>query len=228
MVVNHDIKIKKLEDLIGMNIFEYAEYKGIDFKYTNILKNIMEDDIKDRLQSNWYRKDKRTELEYGKELVISYLEQCFLIDYFNLLHNRSYIPDGCDKEEIIKYDQITNDPDLKTEKGIKIEIVTDWTGYWLKHKKLHLRDSKFEHLLELSKKEKVYLLLIELADPYNFMYQFIEVNDKLQATRKYLPQFQKEGCEIILDQNNWKKFRRVQNYEYYHDIDLYEIKMAAS
>ena len=101
------------------------------------------------LMSCGHHRDRRTPLEYGQDLVASWLFEDSLIQE---LKNRglSISKAGADKKrEILVNAKVSASSDCTVsylEKNRLLEIMNDYTGYWARYKKIDLRDSKFSKL----------------------------------------------------------------------------------
>lgn len=101
------------------------------------------------LRSCWHQADRRTPIEYGRDLVASWLFEDYFVgalesDLFTVSLN------GADRNRNILPSARTSaasDYLLKTDKGsVRLELMNDYTGYWAKQHKLHLRDAKYRQL----------------------------------------------------------------------------------
>lgn len=95
--------------------------------------------------------DRRTPIEYGQDLVASWIfEDTFLMA---LKRSSKFIIDldGADRNrKILSNVQTSSSSDylIRSQGGIprKLELMSDYTGYWARTGKLHLRDAKYQGL----------------------------------------------------------------------------------
>lgn len=105
------------------------------------------------LNSCGHNRDARTAIEYGRDLVASWLFEDFLTE--NLAKAGIKIEAaGADKDrEILLNTKVSASSDfIVTNDGKKrfLELMSDYTGYWARNGKMELRDSKFKRLRELN------------------------------------------------------------------------------
>lgn len=112
--------------------------------------------VYDTIQNCKYVKDKRTPFEYTQDLVASWLFEDFLVirsnEYAEKTNEGFHLElAGRDKKrEILPQCKIKGTSDcLFTYNGIKlpVEIITDYTGYFQRCKKVDLRNNKYENLI---------------------------------------------------------------------------------
>lgn len=123
--------------------------------------------------------DKRDILVYGQDLVASWIIEDYLVD--NLKKTGIEIQRaGTDKKrEILSSTQVSTDSDCLVCFGGKerlLELMSDYTGYWARYKKMELRDSKFKKMqdskslfLGISTVDRKYLLL-DMSQAFEFQY----------------------------------------------------------
>jgi len=140
-------------------------------KYPDVYKNIL---------SCTHNRDKRTPFQYAKDLVSSWLFEDYLINEIKS-HGYSLQLSGKDKErKILSNSNVGANSDMQfnyNNKSLKIEIINDYTGFWKKTGKLHLRDQKFKKM----QLENSLLLAISIDDK---SYALIPINEKTKA--KYI------------------------------------------
>ncbi len=154
------------------------------FKYNEENLSILQDDedtfknkypkCYEKLNKCAHNKDKRTAMEYGRDLVVSWLvEDTALIRFRRLGLNISL--NGKDRNrEILTAENISSASDYLLNHNGKtalIELICDYTGYWYKNGVCDLRDNKYLKLKEI---EKDYSLLIGI-DFQNSKYFCINV-----------------------------------------------------
>ena len=158
--------------LFGNKIIEYAKKAG--YSEDNILI-LSGDEIElakkypetyQNLLSCRHHADRRTAIDYGKDLVASWLFEDYL---FDILKNHSedftVSLSGADKERKIlarARTSSTSDYEIIYKDGTtrKMELMNDYSGYWAKNNRLDLRDSKYNKL----KNESALLLPIAVGE----------------------------------------------------------------
>lgn len=102
--------------------------------------------IYQNLKSCVHNRDNRTSIQYAQDLVASWVfEDCII----SSLKNAGLIIEhaGADKNrEILSHINVSSTADSKIlhkNKVIPLEIMCDYKGYWLKNKRIDLRDNKF-------------------------------------------------------------------------------------
>jgi hypothetical protein len=148
-------------------------YKDQKFKDTNLDKAVLFSNLLlDRLTKdeasylssklNLPHKDNRTPIEYGKELVISWLIEDIVSKYLILSANGADAERDFLNESEIKYasDFLIN--------GRHLELYVSWTTYWTSVGKIDLRLDKYLNLLE----NRALLLGISILDKKFFLMDF--------------------------------------------------------
>ena len=113
---------------------------GLMRKYPDIYANI---------RTCIHHADRRSYFEYAMDLVASWLMEDYLL---KTMSSDSYeiVLNGADKERrILPSAKTSTSSDFlitKHETRISIEIMNDYTGFWKKHRVLHLRDTKYQSL----------------------------------------------------------------------------------
>lgn len=125
--------------------------------------------------------DRRTSLEYAQDLVASWLiEDFFLINLSSDYYGISL--DGADKNRKILSNARTSASSdfLISRPGfqIRLELMNDYTGYWMKNQVLHLRDAKNTQL------QRTGSLFVAIAVPSSgfAIYDFRE-----EVSARYIP-----------------------------------------
>lgn len=125
--------------------------------------------IYNNLCSCRHNRDIRTPMEYGQDLVSSWLFEDILMD--NLKKAGINLEGvGADKSrEVLPNTKVSASSDCIVSfngKNRLLELMSDYTGYWAKYKKMELRDSKFTKMREsnslflgISTTDKKYILL---------------------------------------------------------------------
>lgn len=106
--------------------------------------------IYQNLLSCRHHSDRRTPLEYGQDLVASWIFEDLFIQKMRE-NNLDIQLSGADRTRLILPDQRTSaasDYLIRTNSGkeITMELVNDYTGFWCRTHKLHLRDNKYLQL----------------------------------------------------------------------------------
>ena len=98
------------------------------------------------LNSCKHNRDSRTAMEYGQDLVASWLFEDYLMES---LHEAgiAIIGAGADKNrEVLPNTKVSASSDCVVSyegKERLLELMSDYTGYWAKYGKMELRDAKF-------------------------------------------------------------------------------------
>ena len=158
-----------LSHYLDRPLWDYAINRGYDESNILILKGDIESlknrhlNIYQNLLSCQHHSDRRTPIEYGQDLVASWIFEDYFIEKtknkeFIILHA------GADSSRLIlpnKRTAASSDYIITTNKGTQIlmELVNDYTGFWYKNQKLHLRDNKYLQLCS----HKSLLLAIALS-----------------------------------------------------------------
>ena len=121
------------------------------------------------LSSCKHNRDHRTAMEYGQDLVSSWLFEDLLMEQLQkagiTIENA-----GADKNrEVLPNSKVSASSDCLVSYNGKerlLELMSDYTGYWSKYGKMELRDSKFSKMkntnslfLGVSTKDNKYILL---------------------------------------------------------------------
>lgn len=138
-------------------------------RYPDVYKNLL---------SCNHHKDSRTFLEYGQNLVASWIFEDYLIE--TLSNNGiNVIHAGADKKrEILPGIKVSSSSDSSVTYGGKtrlLEIMTDYTGYWNRTLKIDLRDCKYEKMRD----SESLFLGISIKDR---KYVLIDFKEKIEAT----------------------------------------------
>lgn len=193
----------------GLNTFfkgklcDYAAAYKYDESNILILKNDV-NDLKNRypqiysnILSCQHHSDRRTPIQYAQDLVASWIFE----DYF--LHemkssNFDISLSGSDRSRLILQNTktTTNSDYVITSKSgnkISIELVNDYTVFWARTHKLHLRDNKYNQL----KRNKCLLLAVSLSDQMQ-KYALFDFRKDIPATyiAKHRPYGYKPAYEI--------------------------------
>lgn len=160
---------KSLEEIASQ--LNYSEENILILKGKQDELRIKFPKIYENLVSCRHNRDCRTEIQYAQDLVASWLFEDYIMQCFRdmgeniTLHgkdcNRAILPGAAvssTSDYLYEYDG----------KEIKIELMTDYKGYWKKQGKLDLRDDKFKKLSN----EKSLLLAVSVASKTYYLIDF--------------------------------------------------------
>lgn len=131
------------------------------------------------LNSCKHHRDNRSAMEYGKDLVASWLFEDYLME--NLQEAGINIKGaGADKNrEVLSNAKVSASSDCLVSYNGKqrmLELMSDYTGYWARYHKMELRDSKFIKMKEsnslflgVSTVDNKYILL-DMSGEYDFSF----------------------------------------------------------
>lgn len=131
------------------------------------------------LMSCNHHRDRRTPMEYGRDLVASWLFEDYLMEHL-LAEGISVSGAGADKNrEVLPNAKVSSSSDCLVNYNGKerlLELMSDYTGYWAKYKKMELRDSKFTKMQEskslflgVSTVDQKYILL-DMSEDFDFTF----------------------------------------------------------
>ena len=158
--------------LFGNKIVEYAKKAGYSEDNILILSG-KETELAERFPETYqnllscrHHADRRLPIDYGKDLVASWLFEDYLFEILkNHSDNFTVSLSGADKERKIlarARTSSTSDYEIIYKDGTtrKMELMNDYSGYWAKNNRLDLRDSKYNKL----KNENALLLTIAVGE----------------------------------------------------------------
>lgn len=103
------------------------------------------------LNSCKHNRDSRTAMEYGQDLVASWLFEDFLMESLTKV-GIEIEGVGADKNRgVLPTTKVSASSDCVVSYGGKkklLELMSDYTGYWSRYGKMELRDSKFKKMQE--------------------------------------------------------------------------------
>lgn len=143
-----------------------------------------------------HQRDGRKPLEYGQDLVASWV----LEDVFHD-HLRHFGMDvklsGADRQRrILSSSEVSASSDYLLScsgREAHLELVSDYNGYWAKNLQCDLRDSKWDHLCRLASPDRPSLLLgLDLADNKYFL-----VNVRERQDVRFIPSHQPYGGKPV-------------------------------
>lgn len=134
-----------------------------------------------------HHSDTRTPFKYAQDLVASWLIEDSFLDVFNRCGLYTSL-DGADcTRHILSCSKTSTSSDYSVcydNMTRKIELMNDYTGFWAKNRKLHLRDNKYKNL----QKEHAILLAISMTTKEFALFDF---KDEIKA--KYIPSHRPYG-----------------------------------
>lgn len=165
--------IKTAEDL------NYSESNILILKGEKELLKAKYPQIYNNLLSCNHHRDNRTFIEYGQDLVASWLFEDKIVE---TLRNNSIDINlaGADRNrEILSNSKVSSSSDTTitiNNISIPLEIMSDYTGYWTRTKRIDLRDDKYLRMvrskslfLGISTKDRKFVLL-DFRTPLNSSY----------------------------------------------------------
>lgn len=202
-----------LSNYFDRPLYDYAIELGYDESNILILQGDVDKlkefhfSIYQNLLSCQHQSDKRTPLQYGQDLVASWVFE----DYFiNEMHNDAFdiLLSGADRTRMIlpsRQTSTTSDYLIRTNGGYEItmELVNDYTGFWYKNHKLHLRDNKYRQL-----QQNQSLLLAIALSPQVQKYNLFDFRQDIPAIRipSHKPYGGKSAYEISVAANSLHDF----------------------
>lgn len=174
-------------------------------------------EIYDNLVGCIHQRDNRTAEEYGMDMVASWLiEDCVRIRLQQA--GCSITSNGADSNRVLlssKDVSAAADFTVTLNNGTKrpMELVCDYTGFWMRSGKLHLRDDKYSDLVH----NKTVLLGIDIINQKFFLIDFAKVKKDLEIKKiqnhpvwnKPAVEIELKNCQstIITGTYNWQKIK---------------------
>lgn len=146
---------KELSKNFFKDIVQTAE--NLNYSKSNILilkgdEDALKSDypnVYDNLLSCNHNRDKRTYIEYGQDLVASWLFEDVLVESLRN-HGIQISLSGADNNrEILATSKVSSNSDTTISyngHSIQMELMSDYTGYWSRTHKIDLRDEKYTKL----------------------------------------------------------------------------------
>lgn len=201
---------KSLLRYFGVPITEYAAQQGYHESNLLILRGDMEGlkgkypQIYENLLSCRHHSDRRTPLEYGQDLVASWL----LEDHFLKMLDQSQIYQiqlgGNDRNRmILRETRVSTTSDFLLVSGSKrvpVELMNDYTGFWARTQRLHLRDNKYRSLCNSGS----VLLAASIPTAQYGLFDFGK-NISAKYIPKHVPYGNKPAYELALNREVFKK-----------------------
>lgn len=147
-----------------------------------------------------HHKDERSFLEYGQDLVASWV---FEDDFLKMMKEQGLIikSSGSDKERVILSNKnVSSSSDfhvLLDGNIVSLELMSDYTGYWSKEGQVDLRDSKFNKM----KKEKSLFVGLSLTDDL-FIIKDFSKDIEFTYIRNHRPYGFKPAYRFSIDKSN--------------------------
>ncbi len=144
----------------------------------DLLKSNYPDAYRNLFSCN-HNRDRRTPMEYGQDLVASWLFEDMLMDNLKKA-GVSVVGAGADKNrEVLSNAKVSASSDCLVSYNGKerlLELMSDYTGYWSRYHKMELRDSKFTKMQEskslflgVSTTDNKYILL-DMGEQFEFKF----------------------------------------------------------
>lgn len=125
-----------------------------------------------------HNRDNRAPIQYGKDLVASWIYEDFLMEQLQLV-GITIEGAGADKNrEILAHAKVSAASDclvIYNGKSRKLEIMNDYKGYWAKNRCLDLRDAKYN---KLSNENSIFLGVA----PLHKKYVLLDFSENVEAT----------------------------------------------
>jgi len=190
-------EMKYPEDLIFILI---KDEKSLETKYPITFSNLV---------SCNHQKDSRGYLDYGRDLITSWLLEDYFLNELKKLGLAIELS-GNDKErKILKNTKTSANSDFEIEindKKLKMELVFDFTDYCLKNNKIDLRDNKIEKLIESNS-----FLLGYIVNSSKFFLINLSSLDSNKITEiKFHPIYKKPATSIKLYKEDFKDFSFIE------------------
>ena len=194
-----------LRNYFNLPLQEYAASLGYD--RSNIL--ILEGDetklqqeypqIYANLTSCRHHSDRRSPIQYGQDLVASWIFEDF---FLKSMENNAFtiVLSGADRTRTIlanKRTSTSSDYVLTSSNGVqlKMELVNDYTGFWYKNHKLHLRDNKY---VQLQRSQSLLLAIALTADIQKYTVFDFRANIPAKYIESHRPYGYKPAYELAI------------------------------
>lgn len=140
-------------------------------------------DTFNNLNSCKHNRDSRTAMEYGQDLVASWLFEDYLMESLQTA-GMTIEGAGADKNrEVLPTTRVSASSDCMVSFNGKqrlLELMSDYTGYWARYGKMELRDSKYTKM----KKSNSLFLGVSTTDN---KYILLDMGGEFEA--KYIPSY---------------------------------------
>ena len=152
-----------------------------------------------------HNRDTRTYLEYGQDLVASWLFEDFLVDSLKN-HGIGISLSGADNNrEILSASKVSSNSDTTISYNghrIQMELMSNYTGYWSQVHKIDLRDKKYTKL----KKTNSLLLGVSIVDTKFILLDFRK-DIEYHCYQCYKPYGGKPCYSIDISENDLVQFK---------------------
>lgn len=158
---NYKKKVMLLEEFstsnLGISVYELIKkiYSGEkENLFTNILKDMLTVEnvifLNKELGELKHLRDRRSPEEYACDLVIGWLIEDIILEILISLGYQPELRSADRNREFLKRPSASADIELlkNGQKLALIETVKDFTGFWKKNRVCHLRDNKYNNLLD--------------------------------------------------------------------------------
>lgn len=189
---------------------EYSDEKGALFR--NLLSGELSDEeaeaVKEKLDL-YHLRDRRTPVQYAVDLVLGWVIEDALINFIEEETSLTPKRASADRQrEFLPRKEIEATPDLFFEdqrgKEVYIEVATDYTGFWAREDKCHLRDEKYTRV----KEEDGLLLGIDTENEQFFIFPVEEV--PVTYIKSHYPYGGKPAYEIDLESVEFHRFSQLR------------------
>ncbi len=116
-------------------------------------------DTYNNLLSCVHHADRRTPLEYGQDLVASWLIEDYFLDVLSSPDYEISLGGADRNRKILPNVRTSATSDFvisKAGKRVKMELMNDYTGFWARSGRLHLRDAKY---LQLQRDQALFIAI---------------------------------------------------------------------
>lgn len=199
-----------LKDFIGQDLADFCD-TNYSKEYGDLFRNNLSHNLDTTLKSCKYHKDKRTTLEYGKDLLSGWILEDFLKLKLEQNHSDLVVERiGADaNRKFLSGTQVSSDADLQliiNNKKTIIEVISDYNGFWEVTGKGHLRDSKIKYLKNYDL--DTYLLAVDVK---NSKFQFINVKiiSNIKFIKSHYAYGGKPAYEINIDKERFKDINNI-------------------
>jgi hypothetical protein len=154
-----------------------------------------------------HHRDARTPIQYARDLVASWLFEDYIMQVLNK-SGINIILSGSDRNrEILPNKRVTTESDYLIQFGtnkIHLELMSNYTNFWKKTNKLHLRDAKYKKMSESG----AVMLCVSPIDKYFFI---IDFRNKINATfiPYHYPYGGKPAYELSIDRFDKHSFEEL-------------------
>ena len=136
-------------------LWKVAERMGYSEDNVAVLKGDM-DVLRDEFPQTYanllscvHHADRRSPLEYAQDLVSSWLVEDYFLQELASEQYQIALGGADRKRKLLSDAQTSSSSDFAVkagDKSVRLELMNDYTGYWARSGKLHLRDYKYRQL----------------------------------------------------------------------------------